>query len=229
MDSPGSSCMLITEIPYRAKPSGESCSRTCSRSTDLSTSTLSSPTMGAMPCCRHTSPLRNPFSSIAKRVKSTGVFHLLLAFLDGRRKAQAMPQVFIVLPEHTKAPWFRFLAFYKRVASFRRGSDLFRLRSVLGVWTKCRPTSETWCFVRSSCVTTNVPHAFLFDRTSPVMPSLSPCRTRHACPLLTMSSVPRASRSWGYFNRVRGRLGSWGASILSRPVAVPRGGKSTSP
>ena len=71
----------------------------------------------------------------------------LLGFLEEKRKSKSLPKVFILLPEQSIAPWFRFLRFYKRVASFRKGSDLFRARSDVGVWTKCRPTTDTWCII----------------------------------------------------------------------------------
>ena len=73
----------------------------------------------------------------------------LLGFLEEKRKAKKLPQVFILLPEQPRAPWFRYLSAYKRIASFRRGSDLFRVRSEFGVWSKCRPTADTWCIIKS--------------------------------------------------------------------------------
>ena len=68
----------------------------------------------------------------------------MLKFLDTRMRAKAVVNVVILVPERVKAPWFYFLAKYKRAFRFVRNSDLFRKRSSLGLWKKLPPAREPW-------------------------------------------------------------------------------------
>ena len=52
---------------------------------------------------------------------------LLLDFLEDTRKQGISYKALILVPEQVRAPWFRFCSTYKRVARFRKGSDLFRM------------------------------------------------------------------------------------------------------
>ena len=76
---------------------------------------------------------------------------LVLDFLDAQRRMQIKFDVIILLPERTRAPWFRHLAHYKRLARYRAHSDLFRALSPQGEWAKVAPGNDPWVVVRSQC------------------------------------------------------------------------------
>ena len=76
------------------------------------------------------------------------MIHLLFKFLEQKICAQIKFKVLILVPEHTRAPWFRFLKNYERVAPFRTGSDLFCLCSSAGEWVKAPATKEAWVVLK---------------------------------------------------------------------------------
>ena len=72
-----------------------------------------------------------------------------LKFLSLRQRAKLTVRVVLCLPERSTAPWFFHLAKHRRVMRFVRGSDLFRERSVDGLWKKLPPVREPWVIVAS--------------------------------------------------------------------------------
>ena len=72
-----------------------------------------------------------------------------LKFLSLRRRAKLPVHVVLCVPERTSAPWFFHLASYRRVMRFVRGSDLFRERTMDGLWKKLPPVREPWVIVAS--------------------------------------------------------------------------------
>ena len=73
---------------------------------------------------------------------------LLLNFISDKQKLGVKVSVRLLLPEDTKAPWFRFCKAFKRLARFRKGSDLFR--NFDGeVWRKSPPTPVPYVVLQS--------------------------------------------------------------------------------
>jgi hypothetical protein len=80
----------------------------------------------------------------------TELIPLLLKFLDAKRRARESIRIVILVPEKPQAPWFQFLQHYHRVARYRQGSDLFRVRGNGGEWAKL-PATRSPFLVLQSC------------------------------------------------------------------------------
>ena len=72
------------------------------------------------------------------------MIQLVMQFLDEKRRLNVPLRYAILLPERADAPWFRYCEHYRRVTRYRKGSDLFRVRTDAGVWTKCPPSQVPW-------------------------------------------------------------------------------------
>ena len=77
---------------------------------------------------------------------------LVLRFLDARRKAQQLYRIVVLVPETPKAPWFHLLQHYSRIAGFRVGSDLFRVRGTTGDWAKLPSSRVPYVVIKSGSV-----------------------------------------------------------------------------
>ena len=78
----------------------------------------------------------------------TDLIQPLMQYLDDKRRAKEVLNILLLVPKHTSAPWFRYCQFYKRVAWYRAGSDLFR-EFKNGAGGKAPPTKYPWMLLAS--------------------------------------------------------------------------------
>ena len=82
----------------------------------------------------------------------TDLLPLVLTFLDTKRRAQQVMRIVLLVPESPKALWFHLVQRFKRVARFRAGSDLSRIRAANGEWTKLPPSKVPYVVLKSTSV-----------------------------------------------------------------------------